>query len=145
MSIFDELNHTPGNIAFAQLFLRWVLAVLFFFQAYDKLFVLKPKQVAQTLSVHYTKKGIPSSFIYFSVIVSSIVELSGSILLALGLFSCYLYPVLGLHLVLVAVAFGIANPMWDNKYFTMRFLCLIALMVLSVYPDAYSLDALLTK
>lgn len=145
MNFLSAFSDTFTNTAFAILFIRLLLAVLFFFQAYDKLFRLKPKQVAYTLSQHYTPKGIPTQFIFFSVIISSIIEFTGAFLLALGLFTKYLYPVLGFHLILVAIAFGMVNPMWDNKYFNMRFICLIALMVLSSNFDKYSLDALMAK
>jgi uncharacterized membrane protein YphA (DoxX/SURF4 family) len=130
----NEIDFAHG---IALLTIRMVAGVLFFFQAYDKLFRIGVRQVTEQFSSTLTI--IPKQFIYLGILVSSLIELAGGVLLFSGFF---ITPVLGLLLidmVVVAVMFSAIRPMWDMQYYFPRLLLLLALALLPADWDCFSL------
>jgi uncharacterized membrane protein YphA (DoxX/SURF4 family) len=128
------------KIDIALLFIRIVLGVLFFFQAYDKIFGLGLKQSEQGVAEALHETKLSPGFIKMMVGLSAFVELIGGLLLVLGLF---IYPslvFLGLDLLIVVVAMSLKEPLWDMRFVWPRFILLIALLVFPLSADRISFD-----
>ncbi len=124
---------------------RVFLGVLFFFQGYDAVFKIKVENVIETYENSFSQRGIPKVFTFLGAWFTSYVELIGGLLLIVGLFEyCALY-ILGINLLLVNIAFGISNPMWDMKYVSPRLALLLFLLVIPSTWHTWSLDNLIFK
>ena len=130
------------SIAVALLAMRLVAAILFFFQGYDKVFLLKTEGFLRVFADALAKKKIPLSLARLTISISSFIELAGGVLLALGLFREPVLYVLAAELVCVAFAFSVLKPMWDLSYFFPRFLLIVALLLLPAAWDTLFLARL---
>jgi uncharacterized membrane protein YphA (DoxX/SURF4 family) len=128
--------------AFAILMVRLVLGVLFFFQAYDKVFTVGLKQFSATVISGSRSAGLNKGFIKFSAAISSYIELIGSVLLILGFFLPWVYLFLALNLVMVSLAFSFMKPLWDMSHVFPRLILLIFLMAMPMDADLYTLTGL---
>lgn len=122
---------------------RVFLGFLFFFQGYDAVFNIKVENVIQTYENSFEKKGIPNFLIVFGAWFTSYAELIGGLLLILGLFEYVALYLLGVNLLLVNVAFGISNPMWDMKYVSPRLALILFLLIIPTAWNKWSADFLL--
>jgi putative oxidoreductase len=113
---------------------RTLLAVLFIFQGYDKLFRVKPERVAQSLYPSFKNSGI--SFYWFKVGIwlNSFVEFAGGLLLLTGFLKNFILMVLGLNMLVVSFSMSWSSPMWDMKHVFPRF---ILLLILLLVPDEF--------
>ena len=121
---------------------RVVLGVLFLFQGMDKLFFVKKNEVLQMVKPEYARFMLPRSFLEFSIIISAVIEFVGGILLIVGLFKVVAFYMLGINLIMVALAFSLAHAMWDMKYYFPRIALLLFLFLLPLDLDHWSLDNL---
>ena len=64
-------------------------------------------------------------------------------MLILGLFQYPALILLGLNLLMVAVAFGLNTAMWDTKYVLPRLILLLFLLIAPPAWDQWSLDVLI--
>ncbi|MBC7864224.1 MAG: DoxX family protein [Bacteroidia bacterium] len=133
------------NFIAADLFLRCVAGLLFFFQGYDKLFRLGLKEVVKTFHYDAESHHVPDFFVWMIAIYSSFVEFFCGLLLILGLFKTWALVLLGLDIILVVFAFSFMKPMWDMKHVFPRFILLIALLVIPAQWGKFSLDQLIFK
>ena len=74
------------NFKIAEVFVRSLLGVLFLFQGYDKLFVVKIRNVVNAFHNETDRKHIPEFLLIFTSYFTSITEFFGGILLIIGLF-----------------------------------------------------------
>jgi putative oxidoreductase len=127
----------------AVLLARLFLGLVFFIQGYDKVFVVKMKNVIETFRFEFENKSL-SPALYTSVAVfSSYAELIGGALLILGLFTPFALYVLGTDLLIVAIGMGLIKPVWDmDNVFSRLALMLFLLMVPSAL-NLFSCDYLL--
>ena len=123
-----------------ELFIRLFCGIIFVFQGYDKLFKVKLNQVVDTFDDEAEKKHIPKPFVVFSAFYTSVVEFFGGILLIFGLFKPIVLALLGIDLIMVAMAFSIIEPMWDMKHVFPRLVLLSALMIIPHNWELYSID-----
>ena len=65
------------NFSIAEVFVRCFLGILFLFQGYDKLFVVKIKNVINAFHHETDRKHIPSFLLYFTSYFTSITEFIG--------------------------------------------------------------------
>lgn len=135
--------HIPYQWEISILIIRLMAGILFLFQGYDKLFRIKVKGVYRTFSEPMAKKGMPDWILRVSAYYTTYAEFFGGLLLVLGLFVPWVTLLLVLDLLLVAIAFGILEPMWDMKHVFPRFILLIALWWIPAQTDLFSLDYLL--
>lgn len=136
--------HDPEvNKALAMLVIRIVAGVLFFMQAYDRLFNVRIEGVLNAFGDMFTRKGISRSFQRSIVILTSYTELAGGLMLMLGLFKYVALYILGIDLLFAAVAFSLIKPMWDMQYYFPRLVFVIALLLLPVEWDVFTIDYLL--
>jgi putative oxidoreductase len=131
------------NFAVFELVFRLFCGVLFIYQGYDKLFVVGMKNVIETFSSEANRKRVPKFFVVVSSYFSSIVEFVGGALLILGLFKPIVLTLLGVDLVIVAIAFSTIQAMWDMKNVFPRLMLVGILMVTPTSWEVFSLRNLI--
>jgi putative oxidoreductase len=122
------------------LLVRVFTGLLFLFQGYDKVFNIGIKNCIQTFRNDYEKINLPYGLLRFVVVFTSYSELIGGGLLILGLFYTYSLIFLGLDLIIVAIAFGMVQPMWDTRHAFPRFLLIILNMFVLTHFYKLTLD-----
>ena len=130
------------NFNIAELFVRCFLGILLIFQGYDKLFVVKIKNVVIVFQNETERKNVPNFLVVLISYFTSIVEFFGGILLVVGLFHNQIHIVLCIDLLLVSFAFSYVNPMWDLKHVFPRAVLIITILLLSNY-FYFGIDTLL--
>ncbi|MFO0322869.1 MAG: DoxX family protein [Bacteroidota bacterium] len=121
------------NFNIAELFVRCFLGILFGFQGYDKLFVVKVKNVVMAFHAEADRKKIPNFLVVITSYFTSTTEFFGGIFLILGIFHHIVYVVLAINLLIVAFAFSSLKPIWDLKHVFPRVILLLLIMLLSNY------------
>ncbi len=132
------------NFNIAELFARCFLGILLIFQGYDKLFVVKIKNIVSAFHNESERKNVPNIFVVLISYFTSIVEFFGGILLVIGLFHNFIHILLGIDLLLVTFAFSYVNPMWDLKHVFPRAALIISIFLLSNY-FYFGIDTLIFK
>lgn len=132
--------YEPDTYALAIVFVRVVLGILFFFQAYDKIFVAGLKEFTQNVTRGTTRSGIPLAFVRISTHLSSYIELMGAVFLILGLFLPWIYLILAINLVMVVLGFSFLQPLWDMKHVFPRLAMLVFLMCAPAELDIFRLS-----
>ena len=131
------------KLAMAEFLVRVFLGILFFFQGFDKLFVIKMPEVVNSFMKDAERRHIPHALVATISYFTSIIELIGGALLILGLYSNYAIIFLGLDLIIIAFAFSMMQAMWDLRHVFPRLLLLVILLVLPPHSHFFSLDFLL--
>lgn len=119
---------------------RVFLGLLFFFQGYDAIFRVGLKNVVNTFHPSFEDKGIPKSLTILGVGFTSYVQLIGGFLLILGFIKYYVLCLLGIDLLVAALAFGVIQPMWDLRAAFPRLVLLIFLLLIPWQWDVFSID-----
>lgn len=130
-----------GNIVFP--IVRILLGVILFFQAYDKIFRIKLPNVLKEIDALCTERGVPKWFANFSTYISSYLELVYGALLILGLFTIPALYIIGIHLVIVSLAFSFLKGVWDMKHVFPRIVMVVFLLMIPQEWNIFSLDSLL--
>jgi len=130
------------KIQAAELLLRVFTGILFLFQGYDKLFVVKIGGVVDAFKADAGRQHIPGFLVTAMAYYTSIVEFAGGLLLILGLFSTYALYLIGFDLLLVCFAFSFMKPMWDLKHVFPRLILVAILLILPSEHCRFSLDYL---
>lgn len=138
------MNQLEFNYNIAELFVRCFLGILLVFQGYDKLFIVKIKNVVNAFHTETDRKHIPEFLLVFTSYFTSITEFFGGIFLILGLFHQIVPIILGLNLLVVAFAFSFLRPMWDLQHVFPRVILLTLILLLSNY-FYFGLDTLILK
>jgi len=144
MNIFpffaDCTNNTFGEGAcIALLIARVFLGILFLFQGYEKLFKIGIRGVVDAFEAPMGAKHITRGVLYIAAMYTSVIELLGGLLLIVGLFEFASLSLLGIDLVLVALAFSMVKPVWDMQYVFPRLVLVLFLLMLGS-NDCFSLD-----
>ena len=137
--IHDDLNYQ-----LAEAFIRCFLGILFVFQGYDKLFVVKIKNVVNAFHNDAQQKNVPNGVVVFVSYFTSITEFFGGMFLILGLFHSLVPILLGLNLLIVALGFSFLKPIWDLQHVFPRVVLLVIILLLSPYYY-FGVDTLLLK
>lgn len=137
--IYDDLNYK-----IAEVFIRSFLGILFVFQGFDKLFTVKIKNVVNVFQKDTQQKNVPTSLVILISYFTSITEFFGGVLLIIGLFHNIVSIILGLNLLVVAVAFSFLKPIWDLQHVFPRVILLTLILLLSNY-FYFGLDTFLLK
>lgn len=136
------MSQVDLNFSIAEVFVRCFLGILFVFQGYDKLFVVKIKNVINAFHNEADRKHIPQFLLTFTSYFTSITEFIGGLLLITGLFHQFVPAVLAINLLIVAFAFSFLRPMWDMQHVFPRVILLTLTLLLSNY-FYFGLDTLL--
>ena len=129
-----------NTYALAIVFVRVVLGILFFFQAYDKIFVAGLKEFTRNVTKGTQRSGLPLVFVRFSTHLSSYIELIGAVFLVSGLFLPWVYLFMAINLIMVVLGFSYLQPLWDMKHVFPRLAMLVFLMCTPQEMDVYSLS-----
>lgn len=132
------------NFKIAEVFVRSLLGVLFLFQGYDKLFVVKIRNVVNAFHSETDRKHIPEFLLIFTSYFTSITEFFGGLLLVIGLFHQIIPVILAINLLVVTIAFSFIRPMWDLQHVFPRVILLTLILLLSNY-FYFGLDTLILK
>lgn len=135
------LEFNTGVLAYTMI--RIILGVLFFFQAYDKIVDIKLANVILEISSGGKSKHVPLGLTKISVYMSSYIELIGGVFLIIGFLTLPVIYLLGIHLVIVVVAFSYLDAIWDTKLVFSRLILILLLAVLPILWNVVSLDFLL--
>lgn len=135
--LFDKYNE-----ALVVLIARTFLGILFFFQGYEKVVKIKVSNVIETYRNDFENNGIPRFVTVVGSWFTSLTELICGALLIIGLFQLPALALLGVNLIVVAIAFGMNTPVWDTRYVLPRLLLLLFLLAVIPAWDAFSLDVL---
>ena len=136
--------HDPEiNKALALLVIRIVAGILFFMQAYDRLFNVRIESVLNSFEEVLSRRNIPKFIQRFVVILSSYIELGGGMMLVLGVFKYLALYMLGLNLLFAALVFSLIKPVWDMQFYFPRLVLVIALLLLPSGWDVFTIDYLL--
>ncbi len=119
---------------------RVFLGLLFFFQGYDAVFRVGIKNVITTFHSSFANKGIPQPLIIMGVGFTSFIQLIGGFFLIIGFIKYYALCLLGVDLLVAAIAFGIIQPMWDLRFAFPRLILLIFLLFIPWQWDVLSVD-----
>ncbi len=130
---------------FLELIIRLFCGIIFMFQGYDKLFVVKIKGVVELFQRDARQKRIPLFLQYGMSYYTSIMEFFGGILLIMGLFKNLVLVLLGFDVILVAVAFSVLEPVWDMRHVFPRLLIISVLLVMPEEWARFTLDFFLNK
>jgi len=112
------------NLIILEITTRWLLAILFFFQAYDRIFRVGLNEVTNLMYFQDTEKKFPLWLTKLGVYVTAYIELICGILLFAGIFRDYALYTLCLDMLIAAFGFSYMKPMWDMKHFFPRFILL---------------------
>lgn len=113
------------NWFWADILIRYSLGILFFFQAYDKLFVLGTTEVIRTFSKDAQQHRIPDWVTKLITYLTSGIELIAPVFLICGFCTDFAAIALCLNVLLVMFSFSWMNPMWDMKHVFPRLVLLI--------------------
>ena len=133
-----ECNHAA--LAFT---VRLFLGIVFLLQGYDKVFKVKMAGVIEALSQPMSTNHIARPVVVLAAYYTSFVELLAGLFLILGLFTNFALYALGLDIVMVAFAMGLAKPMWDMHHVFPRLILIVILLAIPPHWDVYSLDFLI--
>ena len=140
MEIINQV-HQEVAILIARLFLGF----LFFFQGYDAVFKIKIKNVIITYQNTFQRNGITTILTICGAWFTSCSALIGGLLLIVGLFEYIALYLLGINLIITAIAFGMNTPMWDTRFVFPRLILLLLLLIVPPNWNIYSIDNLLFK
>lgn len=127
------------NRSVALLLIRVITGILFFFQAYDKIFKMGTKNVADTFRYSLSSRFINENVFNIGVKISSYIELIGGIVLVLGLFRNYALYILGADLIFVALFFSMMRPMWDMQYYFPRLVLIVVILLCPPEWDRFTI------
>lgn len=130
---------------FLELIIRLFCGIIFMFQGYDKLFVVKVKGVVDLFQNNARKKNVPVFLQYGMAYYTSSIEFFGGILLILGLFKNWVLVLLGFDVIMVAVAFSVLEPVWDMRHVFPRLLIISVLLVMPEEWSKFTMDYILNK
>ena len=133
------------KLALAEALVRIFLGILFFFQGYDKLFVIKINEVVNSFLQDAERRHIPLPLVAFISYLTSIIELLGGLMLIVGFYSNYAEVLLGFDLLLICLAFSMMKAMWDLRHVFPRLLLLVILFILPPHTHFFSLDFLIHR
>jgi len=134
---FEYYNHP---IVFA--LVRIILGILFFSQAYDKVFRIGLKQEVDAYELPVNHPLSSNFFVWSGTIYTSYCELIGGVLLILGLFTnCVMY-LLAIDMVIATLGFCLQSPLFDMKFVWNRLVMLGFLLVAPIQWNLFSLDKL---
>ena len=128
-----------------ELLVRLFCCIIFLFQGYDKLFIVKITGVVESFSFETSRLHVPKFVVFVVTYITSIIEFLGGLMLILGLCKNITLTLLGIDILIVTVGFSFLNPIWDMRHVFPRLLLITLLMIMPNEWFHYSLENLLRK
>lgn len=132
--------NTTSRRAIGIFFMRTLLGLIFLMQGYGKVFSWGLDGVYQNAFASYEETWIPIFLLKLTAYFTSYVELTGGLLLLLGVFRNWVYIALGLVLLIVSYGHGLSSPIWDLQHVFVRAVFLITLLLVPTDWDQLHLD-----
>jgi len=129
--------------AFAMLFTRALLGIIFLMQGYGKIFTYTVPKVYGMFFKDFEKTFLPKWLIWSTAYYTSYVEMICGFLLIIGLFRKYALYFLGIDLLIVSFGHGLLEPIWDLQHVIPRAVLLIAILIAPGQWDRWNADAFL--
>jgi putative oxidoreductase len=133
------MDYSTGT-AFAYLFLRLFLGILFLVQGYDKIFNVKVKGVVEALEHPMREHSVGRPILLLGAFVTSYLEFFGGLFLIFGLFTLPVLYLLGIDLLVALIGLSIMRPIFDIQHLFRRAVLLAALLIMPEPWSIYSLD-----
>ena len=130
------------KLQIAETIIRVFAGILFLFQGYDKIFNVKISGVVTTFLEEAEHHHIHKPWVTVVAYYTSFVEFLGGLLLILGLYTNCTLILLGIDLIMVALAFSVMNAIWDLRHVFPRLMLVITLLILPNEWNKISLDFL---
>ncbi len=124
----------------AELLIRVVAGVLFFFQGYDKVFCMKNDEIYKAVCDNFNRVKLPPIVLKAGISLTSFIELMAGSMLVLGLFKYVALYFLSFDLLVIAFGFSISKPMWDMQYYLPRLILVVALLIMPFEWGIFSFD-----
>ena len=126
--------------AFAVLFTRALLGMIFIMQGYGKIFTYTVSTVYRMFFKDFEKTFLPNWLIWATAYYTSYVELICGFLLIVGLFRKYALCLLGIDLLIVSLGHGLLELIWDLQHVMPRAALLITILALPSQWDNILLE-----
>ena len=134
------------NRQIAALTLRLILGFIFLMQGFGKVFTWGVEDIYHREWFYGTYKDLlPHFIIHATAYYTSYIELIAGALLVLGLKRNYALYALASVLVIVTFGHGLADPIWNLSHVLYRTMLLVALLIIPVEWDKFSLDNMIAK
>ena len=130
------------NQSIAVLLVRLLCGILFFAQAYEKIFKVKLKNVVDAFGIHFEQRHVSKPIFTYAIYLSSYAELVAGALLILGLFRSVALYILAGDLLMIGLSFSFIKPMWDMQFYMPRIIFVVLLLLLPADWDAWCMDSL---
>lgn len=127
-----------NNLIVLEFTTRCLLAILFFFQSYDRIFRIGLKEATNIIYYQNTEQKLPYWITQIGVYATAYLEWIAGILLFIGLFRDVALYILCADMLLAAFGFSYLKPMWDMKYYFPRLIliCIQLFLPSSAYVIA---------
>jgi uncharacterized membrane protein YphA (DoxX/SURF4 family) len=129
--------------AFAMLFTRALLGLIFLMQGYGKIFTYTVPKVYDMFFKDFEKTFLPKWLIWGTAYYTSYVEMICGFLLIIGLFRKWALFLLGIDLLIVSFGHGLLEPIWDLQHVIPRAILLITILLVPVEWDRWCVDNML--
>jgi putative oxidoreductase len=124
------------------LLIRILLGGLFFYQGFEILFISGIGLAHADIFVSNSSILLPDKLIRFSILIISITQLSGGILLIVGFLRNYSLYILSILILFITFSFGDVNVIWQFENTVFKAVLLISLLMLPIEWDKWSVDNL---
>lgn len=126
-----------------ELGIRILLAGMFIFQGYEKLFKLGTSSVYEYFYDEFQKLRVNPLLAKMLIFLSSSIELIAGGMLLLGFFRSYALFTLFGELILISVFFSFLKPMWDVKFVWPRLVLLVFEIIIPNSWASLALDTII--
>ncbi len=135
-----QLNRSVGILT-----MRLILAFLFFWQGYGKVFKFGIDNVYENFFKSTYQDLLPDFLVLATAYYTTFVELIAGLLLVVGIKRDWALYLLASVLIIVTFGHGLAEPIWDASHVLVRAIFLIPLLLLPKDWDRFSLDYLIGR
>jgi uncharacterized membrane protein YphA (DoxX/SURF4 family) len=138
------MKQTKLNRQVGVLTIRLLLGFILLMQGYGKVFDIGVDELYEFFFKGYTSV-LPETIVKATAYYTSYVELLAGALLIVGFKRNIALYAMGSVLVIVTFGHGIMEPIWDLSHVMYRAILLIALLLLPIDWDVFSIDHVLKK
>jgi putative oxidoreductase len=133
------MTDTETNRAIALFAVRIITGILFFYQAYDKIFKVGLSNVTETFRNSLSGTFFGSGLLTIMTYLSSYAELCGGLLIITGLGRDYVLYMLAADMIAVAFIFSMIKAMWDMQLYFPRLILILIMLICPSEWDKYIL------
>lgn len=132
------------KMEYVVLIVRIIAGILFFSQGYDKIFRIHLNRAGDASVDALRPLGIPNGLVRILLVITSILEFSGGILLIVGYMIVPALYILAACILPITIAMSWKEPLWNLQQVWTRLVILIFLLMVPVKAFILSIDYLLS-